>query len=215
MGIKVLLVDDHEVVRKGLIYFLNTIEHIEVVGEASNGKEALDFLQHQSVDVCVLDIQMPGMDGVETTKEIKSKYLDTHVLILTSFLNDEYVVAAIQNGASGYLLKDSNPEKLAKAIENVYNNEEMIDEKAAVHLFKHIKKDQSLSEEKKRLDELTKRELEVLQEIMKGQSNKEIAQALYVTEKTVKTHISNILSKLEVHDRTQAALFGVKHLNNK
>ncbi|GEL76927.1 response regulator transcription factor [Tenuibacillus multivorans] len=215
MNIKVLLVDDHEVVRKGLIYFLNTKEHIEVVGEASNGEEALKFLESNEVDVCVLDIQMPHLNGIDTTKILKRDYPHIHVLVLTSFLNDEYVVQAIQNGASGYLLKDSDPEKLCQAIENVYLNQEMIDEKAAVHLFKHIKKNNAKSEEEKRLDELTNRELDVLQEIMNGKSNKAIAQSLFVTEKTVKTHISNILSKLEVQDRTQAALFGVKFLDTK
>lgn len=212
--IKVLLVDDHEVVRKGLIYFLNTKDDIEIIGEASNGQEALDILEHDQVDVCVLDIQMPELDGIDTIKEIQKKSSKVHILVLTSFLNDQYVISAIQNGASGYLLKDSSPEKLHTAIQKVYHNEEMIDEKAAVHLLKHVKKQPSMSQEKELLNSLTRRETEVLKEIMKGHSNKEIATHLFITEKTVKTHISNILSKLDVHDRTQAALFAVKHLDN-
>ncbi|MGP4073602.1 response regulator [Piscibacillus sp. B03] len=212
--IKVFLVDDHEVVRKGLIYFLSTKNDIDIVGEASNGLEALSLLEENKVDVCVLDIQMPMLDGIDTIKEIKHKYPDIQILVLTSFSNDEYVITAIQHGANGYLLKDSDPEKLHLAIRKVYQKEEMIDEKAAIHLLKHIKKQPSATLEQEKLNSLTKRETDVLKEIVKGHSNKEIAHNLFITEKTVKTHISNILSKLDVHDRTQAALLAFKHLNN-
>ncbi|TCT18000.1 LuxR family two component transcriptional regulator [Melghiribacillus thermohalophilus] len=214
MTIRIVIVDDHHVVRKGLFYFFQTQKDLEIVGEATNGKEALDLLTNQPADVVLLDVQMPEMDGIEATKKIKERFPETRVLILTSFSDYHSVIPAIQAGASGYQLKDAEPEELARAIRNVYDGKKMIDEKAAVHLFQHISPDH-LDEDKKRLHELTKREMEVLQELMKGKSNKEIARDLFITEKTVKTHVSNILSKLEVHDRTQAALLAVKHLDSK
>ncbi|MBO8157707.1 MAG: response regulator transcription factor [Bacillaceae bacterium] len=208
---RILVVDDHQVVRKGLVYFFQTQKDLEIVGEASNGKEALDLLEKEQVDVVLLDVQMPEMDGIEATRKIKELYPQTNVLILTSFSDYNSVIPAIKAGASGYQLKDAEPEELAHAIRKVQTGEKMIDQKAAIHLFQHVSHDEN-NEEKKRLDELTKREMEVLKEMMKGKSNKEIASDLFITEKTVKTHVSNILSKLEVHDRTQAALFAVKYL---
>ncbi|MCP8615326.1 response regulator transcription factor [Salirhabdus salicampi] len=208
---KVLIVDDHQVVRKGLIYFFQTQRDIEVVGEAASGAEALQLLRQESVDVVLLDVQMPEMDGIEATKQIRNQYPTVKVLILTSFSDYHSVIPAIKAGASGYQLKEADPEMLVEAIRKVYNGKKMIDEKAARHLFQHVTGTEE-EEERTKLNDLTKRELDVLKVMMKGKSNKEIAKELYITEKTVKTHVSNILSKLEVQDRTQAALFGVKYL---
>ncbi|MBB6451833.1 two-component system NarL family response regulator [Salirhabdus euzebyi] len=212
MGIRVLIVDDHQVVRKGLVYFFNTLDDIEIAGEAANGEEAIQFLQQENeVDVVLLDVQMPVMDGVEAAQQIRSLFPKTKILMLTSFSDYNSVIPAIKAGASGYQLKDADPEILANAIRKVADGEKMIDHKAASHLFQHVSGNEE-EEKKAKLAQLTNRELDVLQEMMNGKSNKEIANDLYITEKTVKTHVSNILSKLEVHDRTQAALFGVKYL---
>ncbi|WP_077624455.1 response regulator [Sediminibacillus massiliensis] len=213
MTIKVLIADDHQVVRKGLVYFFQSVEGIEIVAEASSGQEVIDYLADSSVDVILLDIQMPGLDGIETTKRIRQLQRDTRILMLTSFSDYETVIPAIQAGANGYQLKDIDPSKLAESIRKVYEGETVIDSKATAHLMKHISSTPA-DEEKRRLNELTKREREVLKEISKGLSNKEIASCLFIAEKTVKTHVSNILSKLELHDRTQAALFAVKFMKD-
>jgi DNA-binding NarL/FixJ family response regulator len=212
MSIRVLIADDHQVVRKGLIYFFQTQKDIDIVGEASSGKEVLQFLADSSVDVLLLDVQMPDMDGIETTKKIRQQNKELKILMLTSFSDYDTVIPAIQAGANGYQLKDIDPVKLTEAIHNVFNGETIIDSKAAAHLMTHVN---GTREEQQRLQDLTNRELDVLQEISRGNSNKEIASNLYITEKTVKTHVSNILSKLELHDRTQAALFAIKYLKKK
>jgi DNA-binding NarL/FixJ family response regulator len=212
MSVRILIVDDHQIVRKGLVYYFQTLSDIEIAGEASNGQEALDFLKKDNkVDVVLLDVQMPVMDGIDAAKQISEQYSATKVLMLTSFSDYNSVIPAIKAGASGYQLKDADPELLANAIRKVYQGEKMIDQTAATHLFQHVTGDEE--DKKKKLDELTNREKDVLKEMTKGKSNKEIANDLYITEKTVKTHVSNILSKLEVHDRTQAALFAVKFLD--
>ncbi|MRG86859.1 response regulator transcription factor [Salinibacillus xinjiangensis] len=212
MSIRVLIADDHQVVRKGLIYFFQTQSDIEIVGEAGNGEEVLSFLtDKKAVDIVLMDVQMPRMDGIEATQKIHEKFPNVKVLMLTSFSDYNSVIPAIKAGASGYQLKDADPENLAEAIRKVKNGENMVDEKAASHLFRHVSRSEE-EEEKAKLRELTKRELDVLKEMVNGKNNKLIAEDLYITEKTVKTHVSNILSKLEVQDRTQAALFAVKYL---
>ncbi|QHE51234.1 response regulator transcription factor [Pontibacillus sp. HMF3514] len=211
MAIKILIADDHQVVRKGLVFFFQTQTDIEVVAEASNGKEALDMIKAKEIDVALFDVQMPEMDGVEAAKAIRAENDQVKIMMLTSFSDYDSVIPAIQAGANGYQLKDVEPDELAEAIRRVVKGESTITAKAASHLMTHVTGDNE-KEERAKIDSLTKRESDVLEEIMKGKSNKEISSSLYITEKTVKTHVSNILSKLEVHDRTQAALFAVKYL---
>ncbi|MBM7551176.1 response regulator [Thalassobacillus pellis] len=209
--IKVLIADDHKVVRKGLVFYFQTQDDIEVVGEAGSGQEVMEILNEKWADVVLLDVQMPGMDGIDTTKEIRKRYPDMKIIMLTSFSDYDTVIPAIRAGANGYQLKDIDPDQLVKVIHKVYQGETMIDSKAAAQLMTHVT-GANHEREAERLKELTKRELDVLREIMQGKSNKEIATSLFITEKTVKTHVSNLFSKLEVQDRTQAALFGVKYL---
>ncbi len=209
MSIKVLIADDHHVVRRGLLFFLKTQKEIEIVGEATNGKEAVELVEQLKPDVVLMDLVMPEMDGIEATKVIKEKHPDIHILILTSFSDQDHVIPAIQAGATGYQLKDIEPDELVKSIKAVYNGDSQLHPKVTTHVMTHLIKGDK--KESNLLDELTRRELEVLAEIAKGKSNKEIASSLVITEKTVKTHVSNILSKLELADRTQAALYAVKH----
>lgn len=211
MTIRILIADDHQVVRKGLVFFFQTQSDIEVVAEASNGQEALDIVKSKQIDVALLDVQMPEMDGVEAAKAIRAENGHIKIMMLTSFSDYDSVIPAIQAGANGYQLKDVEPDELAEAIRRVIKGESTITAKAASHLMTHVTGDHE-KEERAKIDSLTKRESDVLEEIKKGKSNKEISTSLYITEKTVKTHVSNILSKLEVHDRTQAALFAVKYL---
>lgn len=208
--IKLMIVDDHHIVRKGLSFFFAREKQFEVVAEAGNGLDALKVLNSGTkVDVILLDLAMPKMDGVETTRRVKANNPNQKILVLTSFEDQEHVISAIQAGADGYCLKDTEPENLMEAIQRVFAGNKNIDPKVANHLFQHV--NQGESEEIKALRELTNREREVLIEIAKGKSNKKIAEDLFISEKTVKTHITNLLSKLPVTDRTQAALFAVRH----
>ncbi|MFD2924431.1 response regulator transcription factor [Halobacillus naozhouensis] len=209
--IKIVIADDHQVVRKGLVFFFQTQDDIEVVYEAANGKEIIHYLEDHPADVVLMDIQMPLMDGIEATTQLRKQFPAIKIVMLTSFSDYDTVIPAIQAGANGYQMKDIEPDQLADVIRRVHKDETMIDAKAATQLMTHVTGDHQ-REEEKRLQDLTRREKDVLKEIMKGCSNKEIADHLFITEKTVKTHLSNIFSKLEVHDRTQAALFGVKYM---
>jgi len=209
VGIRVLIADDHHVVRRGLVFFLRTQEEMTIIGEAGNGKEAVELARSLKPDIILMDLSMPDMDGIEATKIIKDEQPDIKILILTSFSDQDHVLPALEAGASGYQLKDIQPDELVNCIKKIMNGENQLHPKATSHLLSNLaKKDK---QGRSQLDELTKRELEVLKEIAKGKSNKEIASALFITEKTVKTHVSNLLSKLELADRTQAALFAVKN----
>lgn len=203
---KVLIADDHHVVRRGLLFFLKTQKDIEVIGEATNGKEAVEMASRLRPDIILMDLVMPVMDGIQATRKIKEKHPDIIVLMLTSFSDRDHVVPAIEAGAAGYQLKDIEPDELVESLRSLMRGENTLHPKASSELMKrpaepalHI------------VNPLTPREKEVLAELTKGKSNREIASALFVTEKTVKTHISNIFVKLEVQDRTQAALYAVKH----
>ncbi|MGP1909890.1 response regulator [Metabacillus sp. JX24] len=209
MGIRLLIADDHKVVRRGLHFFLKTQKDIDIVGEAENGKEAVELVRSLNPDVILMDLSMPVMDGVEATKEIRTFNQEIKVIILTSYADQDHVIPAIQAGASGYQLKDVEPDELVHTIREVLNGESKLHPKVTSHVMSHLM--QTNQKEQKPLTPLTNRENDVLKEIAKGKSNKEIASALYITEKTVKTHVSNILSKLELADRTQAALFAVKN----
>lgn len=207
MSIRILIADDHHVVRRGLVFFLKTQKGLDIVGEAKDGKEAVEKATELLPDLILMDLDMPVMNGIEATRAIKEKYDDMKILILTSFSDQDHVIPAMEAGASGYQLKDIEPDELVRSIEAIMNGENQLHPKATSHLLNNLTKSKT---ERMPMDELTKRELEVLKEIVNGKSNKEIAASLYITEKTVKTHITNILSKLDLADRTQAALFAVR-----
>jgi len=210
--IKVLLVDDHTVVLKGLAFFLNTQEDFELVGEANNGKEALVKVGETSPDVVLMDLYMPEMDGIEATSCIKKEYPNVKVIVLTSFSDQAHVLPALKAGASGYILKDVEPDQLVEAIRSAYKgNIQLHPDIANTLLSQTLPVEEKEEEPSIQVDVLTARENEVLQLLAKGMSNKEIASVLVITEKTVKAHVSSILSKLHLSDRTQAALYAVKN----
>lgn len=204
MTIRVLLVDDHSVVRQGLRMFLGLDPELEVVGEARNGVEAVRLAQELNPDVVLMDILMPEMDGLEATRRIRASQPDTEVIALTSVLENEKVFDAIRSGAIGYLLKDTESEELRRAIKAAAAGQVQLSPQAAARLLR----DERPSEPQ--MEPLTPREAEVLQLLARGLANKEIARDLGIGEKTVKTHVSNILSKMGVLSRTQAALQAVR-----
>ncbi len=200
---RILLVDDHHVVRQGLTMFLSLEEGLEIVGEATNGAEALDQVAALTPDVVLMDLLMPVMDGVEATRRIKEAYPDTEVIALTSVLEDKLVVGAVEAGAMGYLLKDTRPQELVDAIRAASRGEVQLHPEARKRLIKEVRTPEML-------EPLTARETETLRQLAKGLSNKEIAKAFDVSEVTVKSHVSSIFAKLGVSSRTQAALFALK-----
>lgn len=208
MMIKVLIVDDQSLIREGLSMMLSLYDEIFLVGEASNGKEALDILGKSEVDLVLMDIRMPVIDGVEATKIIKEKYPHVKVLILTTFKEDEYIFEGLINGADGYLLKDISSEELVRAIETVYKGNVLLQPEVAKKIMGALNDKKAQKDNKKDLlKELTKREYEIAILIGEGKSNKEISEILCITEGTVKNHITNILDKLNLKDRTQLALY--------
>lgn len=213
MNIRVLLADDHPMVLKGLRFFLNTQSEISIIGEAHNGREALDMTIEHRPDLVLLDLKMPIMDGVETTKAIKKACPDTKIIILTSFSDQEHVVPAIKAGANGYQLKEIQPDELVQVIKSVHEGKKQLHAEATNQLLSHLAAEdsQALNETGKQFATLTPRETDVLEQITMGKGNKTIAADLFITEKTVKTHVSNILGKLGVKDRTQAAILAMEH----
>lgn len=204
--IKVLLVDDHEMVRLGVSTYLSIQSDIEVVGEASDGDEGVSKALALRPDVILMDLVMDKMDGITATKQILAQWPQAKILIVTSYIDDEKVFPAIQAGASGYLLKTSSAQEIAEAIRKTINGERVIEEEVSEKIQNQDYADQFFLYE-----ELTNREKEVLDLIAQGKSNQEIAEDLFITLKTVKTHVSNILAKLGVEDRTQAAIYAFKH----
>jgi NarL family two-component system response regulator LiaR len=205
--IKVLVVDDHVIVRKGIRALLATEGDIKVVGEAKNGQEAIDETDRLKPDVILMDLVMPEMDGIEAIRTITGQQSGSRILVLTSFATDEKVFPAIKAGALGYLLKDSNPEELVQAIHQVYRGESSLHPTIARKLL------QELSRPPQRpptTEPLTEREMAVLRLIAHGLSNQEIADQLVISEATVRTHVSNILGKLHLASRTQAALYALR-----
>jgi NarL family two-component system response regulator LiaR len=204
--ITVLIVDDHTVVRQGLRSFLDLHEDICVVGEASGGAEAIQLAGRLAPDIVLMDLLMPGVDGIEATRQICSCHPDTKVIALTSFLEDELVFPALEAGVSGYLMKDLAPPDLARAIRATHEGKSALHPEAARKLldeFQHHR-------EAPPIQDLTQREVEVLQLIARGLTNREIAERLVISQKTVKVHVSHILGKLSLSDRTQAAIFAIK-----
>jgi NarL family two-component system response regulator LiaR len=205
--IRVLVADDHAIVRKGICALLETEPHIEVVGEAHDGQDAIVAAGRLAPDVILMDLVMPGMDGLEATRRLTSREPATRILVLTSFHGDDKVFPAIKAGALGYLLKDSGPEDLVEAIEQVYRGESSLHPSIARRLLQELSAPAQPAPD---TESLTEREIEVLRLIAKGQSNREISADLTISEATVRTHVSNILSKLNLCSRTQAALYALK-----
>lgn len=203
-AIRVILVDDHNIVRLGLKAYFATLPDIQVVGEASTGEEAVRLAADLVPDVALMDLLMPGMDGVEATRRIKKVSPHTQVIVVTSYHEDEHIFPAIRAGALSYVLKDIDPDELAAAIRHAAVGEAMINPRVAARMVREL---HGGSDDKAVLfNELTDREMEVLRQIAAGKSNREIAASLVISEKTVKTHITNILTKLHLSDRTQAAV---------
>ncbi|KRG16613.1 LuxR family transcriptional regulator [Virgibacillus soli] len=207
MTIRILIADDHHVVRRGLVFFLQTQKDIQIVGEAKNGKEAVELTMELKPNVVLMDLVMPVMDGIDATAKIKESMPETEILILTSFADQDHVIPAIEAGASGYQLKDIEPDELVYSIRKLMDGENTLHPKATNLLMNRMNQVNQINNP---ISGLTIREKQVLTEIAKGKSNKEIGAYLNITEKTVKTHVSNIFIKLDVADRTQAALYAVK-----
>lgn len=205
--IKVLLVDDHEMVRLGLSSYLTIQPDIEVIGEAENGKDGYEKALALKPDIILMDLVMEEMDGIESTQNILRDWPEAKIIILTSFIDDEKVYPALQAGASSYLLKTSTAADIVAAIRNTYKGETVLEPQVTGKMMERFSK----KEEHKPHDDLTNREKEILLLIAEGKSNQEIADILFITLKTVKTHVSNILSKLEVEDRTQATIYAFKN----
>ena len=205
--IGLLLVDDHEMVRLGVSSYLSIQSDVEVVGEAENGEDGYEKAMALRPDVILMDLVMEVMDGIESTKKILKEWPEARILIVTSFIDDEKVYPAIEAGASGYLLKTSTAHEIANAIRKTYNGERVLEPEVTTKMM------EQLSNRNRHVlhEELTNREQEILLLIAQGMSNQEIADELFITLKTVKTHVSNILAKLEVEDRTQAAIYAFKH----
>lgn len=197
----IVLIDDHHIVRQGLEFLISTVEGLDIQASFSDGEAFIKYLNENNIpDLVLLDLVMPNMNGIEVTHYIKTYYPYIKVLVLTSYVDDEYVMSAINEGADGYEIKDVEPQKLIATITKVLNNEKIIHPKAknvidAMHEKPHFN------------NKLSKREMEVLKEMVKGKTNKDIAKSLFVSEKTVKTHVSHIFNKLQVSDRTQAAIY--------
>ncbi len=203
MAIKILITDDHGVVRQGLRMFLSLDPEMEVVGEAANGQEALALARDLKPDVVLMDLLMPVMDGIEATRAIRSELPEVEVIALTSVLEDASVTGAVRAGALGYLLKDTDSEELRHAIKAAAEGRVHLVPEAAARLMREVKAPESP-------EALTEREVEVLKLLARGKANKQIATSLFVSEKTIKAHVSSILMKLGVQSRTQAALHAVR-----
>ena len=203
--ISVLLVDDHQVVRMGLKAYFDTLPDIQIVAEAGNGAEAVELAAQYAPDVVLMDLILPGMDGVEATRAVKKTSPRSQVIVLTSYHEDEHIFPAIQAGALSYVLKDIDPDELAEAVRRARQGEAVLNPRVAARLVQEMHG--STGERANPFKELTGRELDVLRQIASGKNNRQIAEALVISEKTVKSHITNILNKLHLADRTQAAVY--------
>lgn len=207
--IRLLIADDHALIRDGLKKILNIgAGGISIIGEAANGEEAVDLARKLNPDIILMDINMPGVNGIQATKIIKENNPEIAVIVLTIHDAREYIYELMDYGVSGYILKDTSAEDLLNVIKSVASGETFIDPRMTGKLVGEWRR---RSEGRSSRDKLTDRELEVLAEIARGENNKAIADKLFVSEKTVKNHITNILRKLELNDRTQAAIYAIKH----
>ncbi len=203
MTIRIVIADDHAVVRQGLTMFLTMDDEFEIVGEATNGKEAIQLVEDLQPDIVLMDLLMPTMSGLEAIPIIREQFPDVEIIALTSVLDNGSVVKAVRAGAIGYLLKDTQSDELIRSIKAAANGQVQLSPQAAAMLMQEVRAPEGP-------EMLTERELDVLRLIAVGKSNREIADELVLGEKTIKTHVSNILSKLNMNSRTQAALYAVK-----
>lgn len=211
MCIKVLIVDDHALLREGLIKILSLEDDLKIIGEAGKGEEAIELTRTLKPNVILMDINMPGVNGIEATKVIKKEFPSIGIIALTIHDDEEYIFELVRAGVSGYVLKDIQPERLVSAIRDVAQGKSVIHPNITAKLLGELNR---LSERKNRpssFGELTMREIEVLELIAQGMANKDIARVLFISEKTVKNHVTSIFRKLNVEDRTQAALYAVKN----
>ncbi|MEN6315151.1 MAG: response regulator transcription factor [Clostridiaceae bacterium] len=209
--ISVLIADDHSLLRQGLKQILELEKDISVVAQASNGSEAVQCAKECKPDVILMDINMPGTNGLQAIKEIKQEKLQCRIIVLTIHEDREYLFKTLQMGAEGYVLKDAEPSVLIEAIRNVNSGQSYIQPNMTSELVREFNRVTMHEKEKRDDSNLTSREVEVLELIAEGMINKEIAKQLYISEKTVKNHVSNIFRKLNVSDRTQAAIYAFKH----
>ncbi len=205
--IRILIVDDHMVVREGLNALFSAEPEMEVIGMAANGKEAIELARKLNPDVILLDLVMPEMDGVQATRKIKEDNPQARILVLTSFAEEHQVYSAIKAGAIGYLMKDTSSDQLIQAIQDTYYNRPALGPEIAKKLMQDI---QSGEQQSMMENPLTPREIEILQQIAMGKTNQQIADDLVVSERTVRTHVTNILSKLGLTNRTQAVIYALK-----
>ena len=206
-AVRLLITDDHSIVRKGIKALLATEKDMQVVGEAENGADAVEKSATLKPDVILMDLVMPEMDGIEATRRITTDQPGTKILVLTSFAADDKVFPAVKAGALGYLLKDSTPDQLLEAIRQVYKGEPSLEPSIARKVLQELSRP---GQGKQTTEPLTERELDVLRLIAQGMSNKEIAAKIFVAEWTVRSHVSNILGKLHLASRTQAALYALR-----
>ena len=212
--IKVLLVDDQGILVEGLKLILGKEEDLIICGSADNGRGAYEACQWNSPDVVLMDIKMPGVNGVDATAMIKRDFPNIKILVLTTFNDDEFIYEALKHGASGYLLKDTSPAEIADAIRTVYRGGALIQSEVAVKLldqFSELARGKKEKRKDPRIDQLTERETDICRLIAEGKNNQEIAGELYLSEGTVKNHITRILIKLDLRDRTQLAVFTIKN----
>jgi DNA-binding NarL/FixJ family response regulator len=209
--IKVLIADDHSMVRQGLKQILELESDITVIAQAANGEEAIKLTRECKPDIVLMDINMPGINGLQAIKELKEGKTTSKVIVLTIHQDREYLFKTLQMGAEGYVLKDAEPSVLIEAIRSVFNGSSFIQPNMTKELVKEFNRVTLHEKEKNDENTLTSREVEVLELIAEGMINKEIAKQLYISEKTVKNHVSNIFKKLNVSDRTQAAIYAFKH----
>jgi two-component system, NarL family, response regulator LiaR len=205
--IRVVFVDDHEMVRIGVSAFLSAQPDIEVVGEAADGKRGVELALELRPDIILMDLVMKEMDGIEATKQIIEKWPEAKVIIVTSFLDDEKVYPALEAGATSYMLKTSKADEIANAVRATYHGQSVLEPEVTGKMMVKMRQKQKLQPH----EELTSREMEILMLMAEGKTNQDIADELYIALKTVKTHVSNILSKLNVQDRTQAVIYAFKH----
>lgn len=212
--IRVLLVDDQDIILQGLSMILGKVSDIQIVGTVRNGQEAVNKCKTTEVDIVLMDIRMPVMNGVEATKLIKTDNDAIRIIVLTTFKDDEYIFSSLKYGASGYLLKDAMPKEISEAIRTVYEGGTLINPSVATTImdrFKEIAISEEMASQSEEVKQLTQRERDICTLLAEGKNNREISSALFLSEGTVKNHITNILSKLELRDRTQLAIFAVKH----
>jgi NarL family two-component system response regulator LiaR len=207
MMIKVLFVDDHEMVRIGVSAYLSAQSDIEVIGEADNGSKAVELAMELRPDIILMDLVMPEMDGIEATKRIIEKWPEAKIIIVTSFLDDEKVYPALEAGATSYMLKTSKASEIARAVRSTFQGQSVLEPEVTGKMMEKLRRPKITQLH----DQLTNREMEILLLMTQGKTNQEIADELYIALKTAKVHVSNILSKLAVQDRTQAVIYAFKH----